>query len=578
MPSTLVIDDWNWPGRDLNQLYAALEGPWPNWLQYSVYQSLVDVNSTAQYQQGVLQFIPSLASSWVVSADHETYTFNLRQDVKFSDGNVFNAYQVWMEMYSFYYLTGNSTGWLVSYPVFDMSNVNFGPQTIAAITNSGGVVNPSPSTLQLMENSSWPIYVTNPYQIVFRLKAPFLWFLGLLEVYEGHMFDIQWVLDHGGLGTPASFNTYFNLNPIPGSGPYVVTAVSENNYVKLQQDPNYWGKNLTEAEIAADPFLDPGHVQTVVVQYKSDDVARYADLSTGTAQISAILSTDWNLVQANPDKYAYSSFGTDSLLMTFLSFNTQVYPTNNANVRQAIVHAINYTDIAEKAFFGQTTPIVGPEYPAYKDFYNLGNLSPYSYNVSLAEEYLAKAKITNFPTLTFVAVAGVPYGLTIAQIVQSDLAAINITVNISVVQSGAFYANLGSYSSDLQNKNNVAQIMVQNGVSWAPSALTPADDFVNWVSNQSSWGNTAIYYNPIVQNCVNSFTATDNVSYIQSLCKAAEIQIYNDAPYAWLGVNTLWDSSGSLVWQKGVIKSFLLDPVWGGENTAPIINTVTFGS
>ena len=576
-PSTLVIDDWNWPGRDVNQLYAALEGPWPNWLQYSVYQSLVGVNSTAQYEQGVLQYIPMLAASWEMSADRKTYTFNLRQDVKFSDGNPFNAYQVWMEMYSFYYLTGNSTGWLVSYPVFDMSNVNFGPSTIESIASSGGVVNPSPSTLQLMMNSAWPIYVTSQYQIVFRLKAPFLWFLGLLVVYEGHMFDTQWVLDNGGFGTPVAFNSYFNVHPIPGSGPYVVTAVSENNYVKLQQDPNYWGKNLSEAEIAADPFLDPGHVQTAIVYYKSDDVARYADLASGTAQISAILSANWNLIQANPDKYAYSTFGPNSLLMTFLSFNTQVYPTNDPNVRQAIVHAINYTDISEKAFFGQTVPIVGPEYPTYKDFYNLNNFSPYSYNLTLAKQYLAKANIVNFPTLTFATVAGVSYSIVIAQEVQADLATIGINVNIVVQQSGLFYSNLGSYSSDLQNKNNIAQIMVQNGVSWAPSALTPADNWVNWVSNQSAWGNTAIYYNPIVQNCVNSFTATDDTSTLQAVCKQAEAQIYNDAPYAWLGVNKLWDSAGSLVWQKGVVKSFLLDPAWGGENTAPIINTVILG-
>jgi hypothetical protein len=42
-------------------------------------------------------------------------------------------------------------------------------------------------------------------------------------------------------------------------------------------------------------------------------------------------------------------------------------------------------------------------------------------------------------------------------------------------------------------------------------------------------------------------------------------------------VPRLWDFGGSLVWQKGVISGFYLDPSWNGQNDAPIFNTVTFG-
>ena len=64
---------------------------------------------------------------------------NLRQDVKFSSGNPFNAYQVWLEMYGYYYLSGNSSTWLESYALFNMTNVSFGPATIAQINQSGVV-------------------------------------------------------------------------------------------------------------------------------------------------------------------------------------------------------------------------------------------------------------------------------------------------------------------------------------------------------------------------------------------------------------------------------------------------------
>jgi ABC-type transport system substrate-binding protein len=99
--------------------------------------------------------------------------------------------------------------------------------------------------MNVMKNSSWPIYVTGPMQIVFHLKAPFVYFPGTLVVFEGLIFDTQWVLDNGGFGLPTGMNTYFDEHPIPGTGPYVITKVSENSYVEFSQNPNYWGAKLT---------------------------------------------------------------------------------------------------------------------------------------------------------------------------------------------------------------------------------------------------------------------------------------------------------------------------------------------
>ncbi len=224
-----MIDDANWPEDDLNQLYAVFSLPWPNWLIDTVYQPLIGVNQTSQFGTGVIQYEPALVSNWTVSPDGSKYTMNLRQDVKFSNGDPFNVYQVWLEMYGFYYLSDNSSAWLESYSLFNMTNVDFGPATIALINQSGGVINPSQSIVSLMENSSWPIYVTTPDTIVFQLQSPFSYFPGTLVAYEGLMFDTQYVLDNGGFGTPTQFNSNFNQNPIPGSGPYDVTQVSEDS-------------------------------------------------------------------------------------------------------------------------------------------------------------------------------------------------------------------------------------------------------------------------------------------------------------------------------------------------------------
>jgi len=570
------MDDASWPIVDMNQLFASSEAPWPDWATYTVYQSLITVNQTAEFNQGIFQYMPGLAQNWTVSSDGTIYTFNLRQ-VNFSNGDPLNAYQVWMEMYGFYYLSGNSSGWLESYPLFDMSTSNFGPSTVALINSTGGLIRPSQEGLSIMMNRSWPIYVAAPMQIVFHLKAPFVYFLGTLVVFAGLIFDSQWMLDNGGLGTPTSVNTYFNQHPIPGTGPYLVTQVSENNYVKFTQNPDYWGDSLTPAQISEQPVFDPGHVKNVIVYTKSDDLDRYIDLSTGVAQISAVYSADWNLVLANRNEFSYLVAPSWAAILGAIALNTNEYPTNITLVRQAIVHAINYSDIWNKAFFGEVNPMVGPEYPAWKGFYDLGNYSAYNYNLTLAQKDLTQASITNMPTFTFRTLAGCDYCTTIAEIVQTDLSRIGIAVNIMILSSNEFFAPFGTYSTNVQDASQIGQMSLIGGAAdWAPAALTPADYWLSFVSNGSSWGDQAGYARLNVQQCVNAFTSTQNVSLIQSLCKTAQAQIYNDAPYAWLGIMKLWFAGGSLVWDKNIVKSFLVDPVWSGQTDTTIFNTVTF--
>ena len=580
-PSTLTIDDWLWPfGWDMNELYAVDVSPWPNWLAYTVYQPLITINESQEYQGGAIQYLPGLATSWTVSPDGTTYTLNLMKGISFSNGDPFNSYQLWMQFYGFYYLSGNSSSWVESYDFFNMSSVSLGPATIAMVSQSG-LTHPSQQVLSMMSNTNWPIYVTGPSQIVFHLQAPFNWFLGTLATYEGLVFDTQWALGHGGFGTPTQFNSYFNQNPIPGTGPYVVDHVAEESYVSFSQNPTYWGKNLTSAQIAATPLFDPGHVKNVVVNYKPDDLSRYTDLSTGKAQIASILSTNWPAIISNPSKYDYLTLPSTAGLVAGIAFNTQVYPTNNTELRQAIVLALMFSEFSYEAASGQLNPFVGPEYPAWKQFYDLGNFAPYSTNLTVAAQYLSKflsaAHLSQPPTLTFTVPSGCAYCTLIAEVAQSNLQQINITTNIQVQDSGAYVSVYGNYATNLADAQQIGQLSIAWGTEWSPNAMTPADYWVTFVSNRSAFGNWAIYSNPTVEAGINAFLDSSNVTYIQSMVARAQAQVYKDAPYAWLGTSRLWDVAGSIAWQKGVVSGFYMDPVWGGQTTAPVFNTVTFG-
>jgi peptide/nickel transport system substrate-binding protein len=579
---TLTIDDLFWPAGDLNQLTALGEIPYPNWLTYTVYQSLVTVNGSSLYGSGNVQLLPMLAQSWSVSPDGKNYTFNLRPNVNFSSGDPLNAYQVWGEMYGFYYLSANSSSWMLSYNVFNMATANFGPATIALMNQTNALINPPSNLLSIMENSSWPIYVTGPNTIVFHLQNAFQFFPALFPVFTGLIFDTQWLMQHGGFGTPAQINTYFNQHPIPGTGPYVVTNVQEDAFVQFTQNANYWGSSLTPAQIQANPYLDPGHAKTVIVKWVQDDVTRYSDLSSGSSQIAAILSQDWPLIQNNLNTYSYFTMPNKSMLFVGMAMNTQRYPTNITAVRQAIVHAINYTDISSKVFFGGLVPLVFPEYPAQSAYYDLGNLPPYQYNVTLAKQILTKANVdtSKFPSLEFRVVAGCSYCEQTAEIVQADLSQIGINLNIEVTEPSQYLcpytAGTCSYSAALADAQTVAQMSWFGTGTFAPAAPDPADAWLLFANNQTSSNNWAIYSNPTVQKCVNDWTNGASNSTLVADCTAAQSQFYNDAPYIPLGTLKLVFGAGSVVWNKNIVKSMLFDPVYTGQSSTAIFNTITF--
>ncbi len=141
-------------------------------------------------------------------------------------------------------------------------------------------------------------------------------------------------------------------------------------------------------------------MHNVIVYYKPDDLSRFTDLSTGAAQISSIQFSDWNLVTTNP-QYQYLTMPSWNGLTQPLGLNTNLFPTNITDVRLAIVHAINYTDLSIEAYGGFLHSWVGPEYGMWSQYYDLGNFAPYSYNLTLAKQLLAQANVTNMPTLLF---------------------------------------------------------------------------------------------------------------------------------------------------------------------------------
>jgi ABC-type transport system substrate-binding protein len=510
-----------------------------------------------------------------------TYTFNLRQGVKFSNGDPFNAYQAWFQYYMGPYMYENYTGFFPSYPgIFNMAPYDFGPATVSMI-NQSGLANPSASALAYMSNKSIPIYVTGQYTLVFHMDKPFQYLLGVLDGEEGMIYDAQYVLNHGGppvYGTPAM--SFYTSNAVPGTGPYTIAQYVQNAHITFDQNPTYWGANLTPAQVAANPLLDPGHVKQVVIYYKADDLARYTDLSKGAVQIATIESQDWNLITSNPSTYGWVTFPPWANIVSFLAFNVNEYPTNITDVRLAIEHSINYTQLDQAVFGGQISPYVGPETPGFGALYDPGNYPQYSFNVTLAQQLLKEANIANFPAITLSLVSGYTVLTNIATILQAQLAQnLGITLNIN---SYSYSEYMNYYNSeDIVLSPNLVGNIAFNGIpSYGQIQNTPVDDWAEFATCASA------------QSCLNEFSGwqsnstaalvaaisggSSNQTYITQIAKQAQQSVYDQAPFIWIGIFKLVVGDGSVAYDKSLVNGFCYDPMWSGADVPPIFNTVTF--
>jgi len=538
---------------------------------------------TAEYPSGAIQFLPDLATNWTVSADGTIYSFDLRNNVTFTNGDPLNAYQVWLVYYGFYYLSDNSSAWYNGYPLFNMTSVNFGPASISVLQQSG-LINPTSQALAMMTNSSWPIYAVNATTIDFHLIHSFQWFLGTLQALMGCIYDAQYLLENGAFGTPTSLNDYFNLNAIPGTGPYMVTSVQNNQFVQFAQNPNYWGNNLPESTIVSNPVIDPGHVKNILIKVVPDPTSRYIDLSSGTAQmIDTTTSSIFKLILAGGSKFGYVTMPPSSGEMALESFNTQIYPTNITDVRLAIVHAINMTTLIAQSYgAGGFTQIVGPEYPSWSQFYDLGNYTPYSYNLTLASQYLSEAGFPNgkgLPTLNWTIASNCDLCLNRASIIQADVAQIGVNIAIQEVTFDQWCQIICEpYSYLINNTNTVSNIIDPEGQDAQPEFLSPVEYWTAFVTNNSAFSNTAIYSTPITDACQESFFNGSTVATIQSICAQAQEEVYNQAPYFGWGICTYLFGDSSPAWDTSVIQNAYMDPLYGGISTIPIFNTITFTS
>ena len=201
-------------------------------LTRNVYEGLV------QYQPGKAnpKIVPDLATSWQISQDGLTYTFQLRHGVVFHDGTQFDSSSIGA---SFARRSAVDGG-----PAYMVSDV-------AKVTAEG------------------------PYTVAVTLKAANSAFLSYLASSYGPVMESPTALKlHAGTDDD---QTYLQSHDV-GTGPYELTKASVGDAYQLAAFPSYWGKKPYYTTVNI-PVLDDATSQEL--QFNDGQIAAILhDLTT----------------------------------------------------------------------------------------------------------------------------------------------------------------------------------------------------------------------------------------------------------------------------------------------------------
>jgi len=380
----------------------------------SVFQELVEFNGSS-----VVQVVPALASGYNVSNGYQNYTFTIRPNVSFSNGDPLTAADVWFsfvrELYdgqavgiaNYLGLTMNGTSFAqtgYALPWGLRSALAYATGNQAVLTNTTLMAeylnnimsnfNPDNATIQhLIGYPNQAYVVSGPMTFRINLLVHYSYFLTDVASWWGAIVDPAYVDSHGGVQAN-SVNTYFDSNGGPGTGPYMVKSVESSlSSITLIKNPNYWNHNSTSTT----PNLEAAHIPVVIINYGLPHTDRVEEFATNQAQMSYVSIPFFGQMY---NSYQYKNlYSFNQILFNAsppigfyaLEFNTQRFPTNNTDLRFALVHAINYTAILNEAYSYDGKPYAqeyyGPVSPVFPIFRQL-EIPNYQYNINLAAKYL----------------------------------------------------------------------------------------------------------------------------------------------------------------------------------------------
>jgi len=438
----------------------------------SLYVTHQIFNSLLEYKPDSTEVVPALATEWENSKDGLTWTFKLRQGVKFHDGTDFNAEAV---KYN-----------------FDRWRLPDHKKQKGSFEYYGYMFGGFPGVIK-------DVQVVDPYTVKFILTKPQAPFLSNLAMAAF------------GISSPAAMEKYgddYFKNPV-GTGPFKFVKWEKDQQIVLERNEDYWG--------------DKAKVKQVVFRVIPDNSARLMELQSG--KIDAAIDINPDDVEKVKQDPNLQLLLRPSMNVGYLAMNNEKNPLNNVKVRQAINHAINKNALIEAFYAGLAKPAKNPLPPSLWGYND--DIQDYAYDQAKAKALLAEAGFPNGFKTTLWAMPNprpyMPQGKEIAQAIQQDLAKIGIQTQIVTYDWATYIAKGQKGEHDLY-------LFGWTGDNGDPdNFLFALLDKTNAV--KGSAGNVAFYKSDKVHDLLARAQEEPDQGKRAELYKQAQELIKEDAPW-----------------------------------------------
>lgn len=472
----------------------------------TVFETLLIINENNEA-------VPGQAESWTTSEDGLTWTFTMRDGLKWSDGTDLNAKDF---EYSFKRMADPDTAAPYAETCLGMID---GFEEAAGFPDADGnpTVEPNLDALNVKasdDGKTLTIVLAYPCSYFDKIVA----FAAMSPVQKA-------TVEANGDAWCTSPDTYVC------NGPFMITEWTPSERIVLTKNPNYVG-GWDSSKIVSD---------SITLLLLEDSSASFAAYNSGEAQLIKDVPTDEipSLTKAEDG----GDFYVDTILGTYyVSLNLKRDAFKDAKVRRALSLAIDRDYVANtimQGTYSTADSIVGPGIVDENGYFHDNGNAPYisaDYEANLAEakKLLADAGYPNgegYPTLEY-STNDAGYHVPLAEYLQQAWSDLGITLTISKMEWSSFTAarRAGEYD------------VARNG--WVMDYNDPSNMLDLFCSGNGN--NDGKYSNPEFDAAIEASRVADVSEHFAQLHKAEDILMEDTGCLPIAYYNDYWLQSPAL--------------------------------
>lgn len=429
-------------------------------------------NGLVKYGEG-MQIVPDIAENWTISEDGKTYTFALKEGVRFTNGRE---------------VTSSDFKYCIQRVL--------APKTMSPRTWVFEKILGAQKYMQGKSQDCAGLIVKDNHTLQIILEEPFAPFLSFLAMPAGYVVPREEVEKWGD-----DFSKH-----VVGTGPFKLDEWLPDEKIVLVANTDYFDSKPKVAKL----------------EYRviPEELTAWAEFEAKNLDAISIPMIEFDRIINNP-KWQKEIVSQAGMNVYYLGLNCQKHPFDKIEVRQALNYAIDKETILNTVLKNRGIASHGPIPPGIEGYSS--KLKNYPYNPEKAKELLTQAKLPDGFKMKIYQKSSREV-LEITEVLQAQLKEVGIEAEIIQLEWSTLKEMINKGETDAFYLAWIADYPD------AENFLTPLFHSKNF----GAGGNRAFYKNQEIDRLIELAQQTTNTRERIKLYQQIETKIYDEAPWVFL--------------------------------------------